>query len=154
MLKRDYFKIRAVKKNDSVLFIQYRRQRNGIVKIMKSAKSSCYSNIILNNMSKAENLSSSVKKVLPCKSSLNVHTLKINGENITDPCQVARAFYAFFTTIGSKLAEKFTNLNWKNVTVEKQHVVILLSISSPQRMEERKSNNYLRRRIFPRKVRL
>ena len=53
-----------------------------------------------------------IKKILPSKGSSDIGSLEVDGKEISDIDSITLNFNQFFTTIGSKLAEKFDPCSW------------------------------------------
>lgn len=105
---RDHYKRIANKSQNDIDWENYKNLRNLVNSTIKRAKKDCYDMLFRESANDTNKLWSTIKKVLPAKNQTKINSLKDeNGTELKDAKDIANCFNAFFSTIGSKLAEKF-----------------------------------------------
>jgi hypothetical protein len=95
MHKRDYFHRQAVKTKDANMFNMYKKERNGVVRMINEAQSNYYSHTIDHSENKNRDMWKSINKIL----NINKHSATLSDIS-------ADKFNSFFANIGKSLAEK------------------------------------------------
>ena len=124
--------------NDAVAKAAWKRFRNKTSELLKKAEELYYRKILNkhNNCSKA--LWKTFGKILNNKKvkHSNIGSLSINGKTQTDPQAIANSFNNFFSEIGEKLANKFSDQNSsefkKYLDAPVPHSIYLYSISEAE----------------------
>lgn len=135
MYKRDNLKKQSDKSKNYDIFENYKKARNNVTRAIKMAKSEYFNKLIQENTG---NIWGTLKKVLPSTQSVNINSLESDGKELSDPESISLSFNKFFTTIGSKLAEKFdssdpdidiktssnSTFTFKPITCEEVHKIL------------------------------
>lgn len=78
----------------------YKRTRNRVVKVITNAKSNYFEDMIIENKNNARNLWKLLKQSPPIRSRLKApNAVLFNGEQITDPVEIADAFNEYYTSL-------------------------------------------------------
>ena len=108
-------KFRKSKTTDN--YEKYKRQRNKVNNLIKSAKQNYNKNLLKDNIKNSTSFWKSLKKIFPTKSKAK-HTdttFKLNNEDILDKQTIASEFGKFFSDIPTKLMKTlhpFKNFIW------------------------------------------
>ena len=99
--------------DDIEIKAEWKRCRNKTSELIKKEEESYYKNIINSHKNSSQALWKTFGKVLNNKKIKHskIGSLDVNGEIQTNPGAIANSFNNFFSEIGEKLANKFTNQN-------------------------------------------
>ncbi len=106
---KHYYQHKAKTKHLHIFWDLFKHYRNSVSNMMKSAKKTYYTDMILNNKHKPRVMWKYIRELLPGKSKTSPHGLLEGGNLITDIKMMANCFNNFFTSIGRKLADKIPN---------------------------------------------
>ena len=107
MHERDILKIKAIKSNDPVVWAKFKRQRNIVNKAVKQAKQSYYQTSFSDHKGDPRKTWQIINELTSRKSGKSsVKELRVNGNSVTNPTELAEEFNHHFTTIGTKLASE------------------------------------------------
>ena len=113
---RDFYYNKACKTNDPLDWNKAKALRNKVNNLNKSLKKNFYNKEIENNLKDSKKLWKTIKKVIPNKTKNSVGNIKTENRNTTNDTDTANVFNNYFTSIGTKLADKI-NSNDDNVHV-------------------------------------
>ena len=87
--------------------------RNKLTKIIKDTQTKHYQNLIKQHSSSSIGLWKTFGNILSNKKNkdTNINMIKVDGNEIRDPREIADKFNKYFCKIGSNLANKFDNSN-------------------------------------------
>ena len=90
---------------------QYKLYRNSIVKLIRTSKQNYFTQYFQLNSKSSKKLWQGINEYLNRKKNNNTNniTLNINGNNISEPLNVANIFNNFFTTIADNIRTKIPN---------------------------------------------
>ncbi len=110
MSLRDRIKLLAQKKRCKDLYNEYKKLRNNVNSTRRKSKAEYYKSLIQENINKPDRLVESNKEVLPSgKKTETTVTLTDELGIYKDPEGVASCFNKFFSTIGNKCLQCFSN---------------------------------------------
>ncbi len=110
MEQKDIIKLLAQKRRCKDLYNEYKKLLNNVNSVMRKRKASHYKSLIQENIYKLDRLRKAIKEILPsCKKTETIVTLTDELGIYKDPEGVASCFNKFFSTIGNKLSQCFSN---------------------------------------------
>ena len=107
---RDYCYSKAHKTNDPMDWEKARSFRNKVNNLNKYLKKKYYSNAIKDNVDNCTKLWQAIKKLIPDNKS-TVSTIQTDDGLTTCHKDIANESNSYFTSVGTKLATKFDNVN-------------------------------------------
>ena len=109
MRQRDILHRRVLKSRDQPDWILYKAARNRVVSKIKDAKREFVENAINQANTKPKDMWKQLKQFLPSKSSSVSPTyLEINGETVSDPCDMANSLMSSFAESDISLRRSLT----------------------------------------------
>ena len=114
---RDTLLRNARKKRTEDSWNTYKRQKNHVNNLIKTAKSEYHKNLLEENVNKPQNFWNYIKSLFPTKSNNNVTSakFKIDGEIVQKKNRIAEGFCSFFQSVALQLKHchlKFKNFVW------------------------------------------
>ena len=105
MFHRDYLKKKAISSRDPQIWYQYRQTKNYINNEIKKTKQAYYMNNLdlkKGNLKKTWKIVNELSSKNVCKTN-RIALLKIAGQEISTPGEIAETFNSYFSNIGEKL---------------------------------------------------
>ena len=105
MFHRDYLKKKAISSRDPQIWYQYRQTKNYINNEIKKTKQAYYKNNLdlkKGNLKKTWKIVNELSSKNVCKTN-RIAQLKIAGQEISTPGEIAETFNSYFSNIGEKL---------------------------------------------------
>ena len=105
MFHRDYLKKKAISSRDPQIWYQYRQTKNYINNEIKKTKQAYYKNNLdlkKGNLKKTWKIVNELSSKNVCKTNRTAQ-LKIAGQEISTPGEIAETFNSYFSNIGEKL---------------------------------------------------
>ena len=106
--ERDHLKHIAEKHGDPLSWDRYRKHRNRVNRECLKLKKSYFTDKVEQNKSDSTKLWKTLKEVLNDKKCSGIPNVMVDGVTVTEKSSIAKCFNDFFSTIGAKLASKFT----------------------------------------------
>ena len=139
--KRDYLKKTASLTKDPNDWAAFRKKRNHCNRLKKYLKSQHFSKVLHDNKNDGKKLWKHIRNLLPKDSSEKISSLKGDqNEILTENKDMANRFNTFFSTVGSKLASKFTSVRSDQINIPINENLFSFNLVSPETVSKIISN--------------
>ena len=137
--ERDHLKLIAEKHSSPLHWERYRKFRNKVNRECRRLKQSYFKDKIEQNKSDSGRLWKTMKEVLGDKKDSGVSSIMVDGVSVIDKSSIATHFNEFFSTIGAKLASKFTTRHFNFLSPRVHNDFKFTPVTSEYILKELKS---------------